>query len=114
MADRDEYARAGKSGRCAGGEVLELDTGNDVITENILDDRIPDERNFLIFHRAILHDFRGTQFIAAMNDVHLGGKLGEEIGFFHRAVSAAYDDQFLSAKEKAVAGGASGDPVSRQ
>ena len=53
--------------------------------------------------RALEHDLRGAESIAAMNDRHLGGKASEEERFLHGRVAAADHDDFLSGKKEAVA-----------
>src|SRR5690242_19759667 len=57
MAYGDEHTRASERGRCARDEILETYTGDEVIAEDIFDDRIPDKGYLLVLHRPILQDF---------------------------------------------------------
>ena len=62
-----------------------------------------------VVERALLHDLRGAQLVAAVHDRHLVGELGEEGRLLHRRVAAADHDDVLVAEEEAVAGRAGRD-----
>src|SRR5260221_1598382 len=59
----------------------------------------------------VLHDLRSPKFVASMNQRHLRRKFCKEQRLLHRGVASAYDDDRPVAKEKAIAGGASGNAV---
>ena len=61
--------------------------------------------------RAVEHDSRGAEFVAAMKQRNRPGKLREKSGFFHGRVAAADNNDVLSAEEKSIASGAGGHPV---
>jgi len=114
MTDGDEDAG---DGECRGGahdQILEPDAADDVVAENIFDNGIPNEGNPLVLERPVLHDFGRAQLISPVDHKHPCGKLRQKIGLFHRAVSAPHDDQFLAAKEKAIACRAGRDAVTGQ
>ena len=104
VPDRDEDPGARQICRLAGHEILESDAGHYVIAENVFDDGVPDERDLFVLHRAVLHDFGGSQFVAPVDDRDLGREFGQEGRFLHRTVAAADDNQFLSFEEESVAG----------
>src|SRR5207302_5064674 len=68
----------------------------------------PEERNLWVGEGPVLHNLRGAQLIAAMNDGHGAAHTRQEVGLFHGGVAAADDGHILIAKEEAVAGGAGG------
>ena len=65
--------------------------------------------DLLVVERALLHDPRGAQLVAAVHDRHLGREPGEEERLFERGVAAADDRDLLAAEEEPVAGGARRD-----
>ena len=64
--------------------------------------------------RPVLHDLRRAQLVAAVDQGHLGGELGEEDGLLDGGVAAADHGDLLAAEEEAVAGGAGGHAVAEQ
>ena len=64
--------------------------------------------------RAVQHDLRGAEFIAAMDQRHLCAEAREEVGFFHGGIAAADHHDLLAAVKEAVAGGAGTDAVADQ
>ena len=72
------------------------------------------ELDLRVGERAVLHDLRGPQLVAAVDDRHLVGELGEERGLFDGRVAAADDGDVLAAEEEAVAGGARRQAVAEQ
>ena len=64
---------------------------------------------FVLRARALEHDLRGAELVAAMHDGHLGGELGQEDRLLHGRVAAADDDRLGVAEEGGVAGGAVAD-----
>ena len=70
--------------------------------------------DFGIVLRAIEHDLRGAECLAAMNKRDFAAEAAKEIGFFHRRIAAADHHDFFLAKEKAIAGSAGADAVADQ
>ena len=75
---------------------------------------VPDPGDLGVGEGAVLHDLRGPQLVAAVDDRHLAGELGEVGRLLHRRVAAADDDDLLVAEEEAVAGGAGRDAVAHE
>ena len=110
MADGDEHAVNFEFARFAGvgmAEANAFDTG--AVGENLLDDGGRDEFDFFVGSGAIKHDFRCAKFVAAVNQIELGGVTGEEVGFLHGGIAAANHGDGFVAKKETVAGGAGGD-----
>ncbi len=82
--------------------------------QNFFDDGRGDDADFVVGADAILHDFRGAEFIAAMNQVDAAGEFCEEVGLLHGGIAAADNGNLFAAKEKTVAGGAGGDAVAHE
>ena len=59
--------------------------------------------------RAVEHDRRGAELVAAVDDRHLVGELREEDRLLHRGVAAPDDDDVLPTEERCVTDGAVGD-----
>src|SRR3954447_11691361 len=74
----------------------------------LLDDVGRDELDVVVLARALEHDLRGAELVAAVHDLDLGGELAQEDRLLHRRVAAADDDRRLVAEERGVAGGAVG------
>ena len=83
-------------------------------SQNLGDDRVPLEVDLGVVERALLHDLRCAQLVAAMDHRDLGGELGQEDRLLHGGVAAADDHQLLVAEEESVAGGAGGDSESHE
>src|SRR6266545_3704241 len=114
MADRDEDAVAGLLGDRAGLEVPEPDAGDQWVSEDLLDHRIPEEDNLGVLPCAVLEDLGSPQFIAAVHHGDARGELREKNGLFHCSIAAADHKKLLSFEKEAVAGGAGGDAMSEQ
>ena len=59
-----------------------------------------------LVHQLVDHDGFGFEFVAAVDQVHLGGDVGQVQGFFHGGVAAADHAHGLVPVEKTIAGGA--------
>ena len=66
----------------------------------------PERFDLGVFEQAVLQDFLGAQLVAAVDQGDLGSEVGQEQRLFDGCVAAANHDDFLSAIEKPVAGGA--------
>ena len=82
-----------------------------VLAEDVDDLAVPEEADLLVGERALLHDLRGAQRVAAVHDRHRPGEAGEEGGLLHRRVAAADHDDVLVAEEEAVTGRTPRDAV---
>ena len=94
---------------CSVGVGNDLHPGNRaglVVAHHLGDFRVPTEFDLRMLQSAGLHNLRGAEFGATVDDDHFGGKAGEEDGFFHRRVAASDDGDDLILVEGAVAGGA--------
>src|SRR5581483_11336625 len=114
MADGDEDAGAGQLRGLAGHDVAELDAGDDLIAQDILDDAVPEKGDLIVLERAVLHDLGGAELVATMDNGDASRELSQEDGLFHRTVAAADHDQFSAAEKIAVAGGASGHAAAKE
>ena len=65
------------------------------LTVDVLDLLVPQDVDFGIIERALLHDFRGAERIAAVDQGHLGRKLGQEGRLLDRGVAAVLDGHGL-------------------
>src|SRR5947209_15826465 len=81
---------------------------------DIFDDGIGEEVNFFVLLGALEHDLGGAEYVAAMDERHLGREAGEEEGFFHGRIAAANDYDFLAREEEAIAGSARGNAMANQ
>ena len=70
--------------------------------------------NLGIMLRALQHDFRSAEAIAAMNDRHLGSEASEEDRFLHGRIAAADHDDFFSGEKETVASRAGRHTVADQ
>src|SRR4051812_46273221 len=95
-------------------DVGELYPADSVLPEDVGDLLAQRPADLLVLLRALLHDLRGTQLAAPVDDGHALGEPGEEGGLLHRGVTAAHHDDVLVAEEEAVAGGAGGDTAAEQ
>src|SRR5262249_3241902 len=109
VADGDEDAFAYKDSLLAGVDVLDAGAADAVfrVAENLFDGRVPEEVNFRILERLVLHDLRRAQVIAAMHHGDVRGVARQERRLFHRRIAAADDDNPFAFEEEAIAGGAS-------
>jgi hypothetical protein len=67
---------------------------------------VPEELDLGVGERPLLHDLRGAQLVAPVDDGDLVGELGEERGLLDGGVAAADHGDVLAAEEEPVAGGA--------
>ena len=106
VPDRDEHAVDPQFASFAGDDVAQQHAGHEALGHvlNILDLAVPGEIDLRIFERLVLHDLRGAQRVAPMDDGHLRREFREERRFFHRRVSPADHHNRLLAEEKPVAG----------
>ena len=74
-------------------------------------DRVPQELDLVVVHRSLLHDLRGAQLVAAMNNRDFRSELCQKRSFFHCRVPSANNGEFLIAEEETVARRACGEPV---
>jgi len=113
VADGDEDALDLELAVLAGLDVFQLH-GADfavVVGEVFGDDGVPDGLDLRVRHGAVGHDAGGAEFVAAVDEVDLGGEAGEEGGFLGGGVAAADDADWDVPVERAVAGGAGGEAV---
>ena len=64
--------------------------------------------------RAVEHDLRGAELLAAVHQGDLAAEARQEVGLFHGGIAAADHHDLLAAIEEAVAGGAGADAVADQ
>ena len=114
MADGDEQAVDREVGLRAGDDVADLQRLDRAVADDVVDDGVPQEVDLGVRERAVLHDLRRPQLVAAVDDRDLGRELGEEDRLLERGVAAADDRDRLLAEEEAVTGGAGGDAVPEQ
>src|SRR2546426_1665147 len=77
--------------------------------QDLLHDAVPEPGDLGVLERAVLHDLRGAQGVATVDDRDLGAELGEEGRLFHGRVAASDHEDVLVLVEEAVAGGAGGN-----
>ena len=82
--------------------------------EHLGDGGVGDEVDVLLRLRAVGHDRRGPELLAAVHQGHLRGELGQEGGLLHRRVAAADDDDVLGPEEGRVTDGAVADAAALQ
>ena len=75
---------------------------------------IPGEADLLVGEGTVLHDLRGAQFVAAVNDRHGLGELGQEQGLFESGIAPADDGDVVFAEEESVTRGTGRETVSEQ
>src|SRR5436190_21552743 len=113
VSNGEEHALAGELALGAGRGVAQAQAAHAVLAraEHLEDVAVPRPGDLGIGEGAVLHDLRGAELGAAVDDGHLGCELGEVHGLFHRRVAAADDRDLLAAEEEPVAGGAGRDTV---
>ena len=82
-----------------------------LLAEHRVDHRVPGVVDLGVLLEPVLHDLRGPQGIAAMDQGDLGGEPGQEGGLLDGRVAAADDGDLLAPVEGAVAGGAGAHAV---
>ena len=65
--------------------------------------------DLVVGEQAVLQDLLGAEVVAAVDDGHLRGEMGEEERFLDRGVAAADHHHLAVLVEEAVAGGAGRD-----
>ena len=73
------------------------------VPDDVLHHRVPHELDLRVRERAVLHDLRRAQLVAAVHDGDGRRELREEQRLFERGVAAADDRDRLLAEEEAVA-----------
>jgi hypothetical protein len=86
----------------AGLHIAQLDTLHNAVPLDLFDDGVPDEVDLFIGEGPLLQRRPGAQFVAAVDDGHLVGELGQEDALFHGAVAAADDGHILAAEKEPV------------
>src|SRR5216683_6466936 len=82
--------------------------------ENLVDHRGSYEFDFFVCPGAIEHDFGSAKLRAAMNEIDLAGVAGQEDGFFHGGIAAAYDSYRFAAEKVSVACSTGGNAVAHE
>lgn len=111
VADGDEGSADVEFAFFVGFEVLDFDAGEFVIFARNVggDGAVPDGLDFFVSEDAFGHDFGGSELVAAVDEVDLGGEAGEEVGFFCCRVASANNGDGHVAVEGTITGGAGGD-----
>src|SRR4029077_615441 len=111
VTDRDEYSAALDFLLVAGLGVLEADLGDlAVVACNELERLVRrQEVDVLLATGPLLHDLRGAELVAPVDDLQVLGELGDEDGVLHRRVAAADHRDVLALEEGAVTDTAGGD-----
>ena len=78
------------------------------------DFRVGDPADFWILLRPLQHDERRPELVAPVDQRHALREARQKHRLFHRRVAAAHHDDVAPAEKKAVAGGATGNPVPDQ
>ncbi len=94
--------------------VADLERLDPPVTLDVDDGGVPEELDLRVRKRAVLHDLGGAQLLAPVDERHLVGEAGEEVGFLERGVAAADDGDVVAAEEEAVAGRARGNAVTEE
>ena len=111
VADGDEHAFGRNLGDLAGFDVFGPHAGDafGVVIAHDLDQLvIPQRHDLVVFHQPVDQDLFGPQFVAAVDQGYLAGKIGQEQRLFYGRVAAADHDNFHAAIKEAVTGGTGG------
>ena len=114
VPDGDEQPAHVQCGRGPGVHVAHDRALETVAAQQVVDDGVPQELDLRVGERAVLHDLRRPQRIAAVHDGDLVGELGEEQRLFERRVTPTDDGDLLAAEEEPVARGARRQAVAEQ
>ena len=95
VTDRHKHARAIKDRLLTRLQIAKTNTSHTILrrAENLLNRRIPDKLDLLVFERLLLHDLRRAQLVATMNDVNFSGVARQKSGLFHRRIATANHHQ---------------------
>ena len=114
---RDRWRRTGRSTSRSDSapvdRVAQAQRLDRAVADHVADLGVPLELDLGVGERAVLHDLRRPQLVAAVDDRDLGRELGEEDRLLDRGVAAADHRDRLLAEEEAVARGAGGHAVAR-
>src|SRR3954447_25501834 len=114
VPDRDEQSGHRHGVRAAVGHVGDLDAGDGAVAQHVGDLLAEGPADLLVVLGALLHDLRGAELVAAVDDGDALGEAGEEGGLLHRGVTTTDHHDVLVAEEEAVAGGAGRYPAAEQ
>src|SRR5260370_14824132 len=116
VADRDKDTIKLELGGGVGHGIAQAHTANVSVgmRENFVDHRGSYEFDFFVCPGAIEHDFGSAKLRAAMNEIDLAGVAGQEDGFFHGGIAAAYDSYRVAAEKVAVACSAGGNALAHE
>src|SRR5438093_3056295 len=117
VADRDEEALGLERAALVSPPVLDHHARHPAVlrvAQDLVHDHVPHELDLRVPPGAVLHDLGGAQLVAAVEDTHARGVLGEEVRLLHRRVAAAHHHHVLVPEEEAVAGGAGRDAVAHE
>ena len=105
VADRDEEAVGLDLACLARLRVAEPEAGHVAVafSEHLVDDGVQHELDLLVLARAVDHDRRRAELVAAVDDHDLAREPRQERRLLHRRVAAADDRDHLVAEERAVA-----------
>ncbi len=106
IADRDEQAVERHARLLAGHRVAQPHALHLGRAQDLLDGRVRVDLDLRVGHRPVDHDLRGTERIAAVDQVDLRRESGEERGLLECRVAAAHDRDLTVAEEEPVARGA--------
>jgi hypothetical protein len=98
------------------GRILQPHSSHQLIpyVVDFLHDSVGEELDLGIVARAIQHDLRSAELVAAVHQGHLGAEACQEVSLFHGGVAAADHHDLLAAVEEAVTRGARTDPAADQ
>src|SRR5262249_25107649 len=100
VTDRDKDARTLENSFRTRLQIAKPNPSDAVLlrSENLLDRRVPNKLDLLVSERLLLHDLRGAQLVATMNNVNLPRVARQKRRLFHGCVTAANDHEYLVAK----------------
>ena len=98
------------------GDLTQLQSSNRLFfdAEDIFDHRVGAQFDVGMGDGTIEHDLGGAEGIAPVEQSDFGREAGEEQRLFHGRVAAADHGDGLATEEEAIAGSATGDPVTDQ
>src|SRR5680860_1278477 len=116
VADRDERPFGAEILALAGLGIAQADVVEvaAVATDELLRDERSLELDVALLASPLLHDLRGAELVAAVDNGQLAGGLGDEDRVLHRRVAAADHDHIFAFEEGAVADAAGGYTAAAQ